>query len=121
MNALQYLRAFLIGGAICVVGQLLLSLTRLTSARILVIFVTAGVVLTALGVYEPLVDFAGAGASVPLTGFGYALASGALKAVEQRELIGAFTGGITATAGGVSAAVVFGFISALIFKPHTKV
>lgn len=77
MNALQYLWAFLIGGAICVVGQLLLSLTRLTSARILVIFVTAGVVLTALGVYEPLVDFAGAGASVPLTGFGYALASGA--------------------------------------------
>ena len=95
---MDYLWAFVIGGGICVIGQLLISLTRLTAARILVIFVTAGVVLTALGLYEPLVKLAGAGATVPLTGFGYALGNGAIEAAKESGVIGAFTGGITATA-----------------------
>ena len=101
-------------------GQLLISLTRLTAARILVIFVTAGVVLTALGLYEPLVKLAGAGATVPLTGFGYALGNGAIEAAKESGVIGAFTGGITATAGGVAAAIVFGYLNALLFTPKTK-
>lgn len=117
---MDYLWAFLIGGGICVIGQLLLSLTRLTPARVLVIFVTAGVILTALGWYEPLVELAGAGATVPLTGFGYALGSGAIEAARESGVIGAFTGGITATAGGVAAAIVFGYLSALLFTPKTK-
>lgn len=121
MDALQYLWSFLIGGAICVIGQLLISLTRLTPARILVIFVTAGVILGAVGLYQPLVDFAGAGASVPLTGFGNALAQGAIKAAAEKGVLGAFMGGITATAGGISAAIGFGYLFALIAKPKTKV
>lgn len=112
--------AFLVGGGICTVGQLLLSLTSLTPARILVLFVVLGVVLTALGVYEPLVSLAGAGATVPLTGFGYSLGKGALEAVREKGLIGAFTGGITATAAGIAAAVVFGYLNAVIFTPKTK-
>ena len=99
-------------------GQLLISLTRLTAARILVTFVTAGVVLTALGLYEPLVKLAGA--TVPLTGFGYALGNGAIEAAKESGVIGAFTGGITATAGGVAAAIVFGYLNALLFTPKTK-
>lgn len=117
---MQYLWTFLVGGAICCIGQVLIEKTNLTSARILVIFVTAGVVLGALGVYRPLVEFAGAGATVPLTGFGYSLAKGAAKGVEEMGLIGAFTGGIRATAGGVAAAIFFGYLNADLFDPHGK-
>lgn len=121
MNAwLIYVKAFVVGGLICVVGQILLQTTKLTSARILVLFVVSGVVLTGLGVYKPLVDFAGAGATVPLTGFGYSLAMGAIESVNKYGLIGALTGGVTRTAAGISAAVLFGLLNALIFKPHAK-
>ena len=113
-------KAFVIGGLICCVGQTLLMFTRLSSARILVLFVVAGVVLTAVGLYKPLVDFAGAGATVPLLGFGYSLASGAISAVQTDGLLGAFTGGIVRTSAGIAAAVLFGFLNALIFKPHAK-
>ena len=117
---MQYLWSFLIGGAICVIGQLLLSFTRLTSARILVLFVVAGVVLGGLGLYQPLVKFAGAGASVPLLGFGNALAKGAIEGAKEHGILGAFSGGINATAAGISAAVLFGWLAALIFRPKTK-
>lgn len=117
---MNYFWAFVIGGAICVVGQILLSKTAMTSARILVLFVTLGVVLTGIGVYEPLVNLGGAGAEVPLTGFGYALAKGAFKGVDEHGLLGALTGGVTGTAGGIAAAVLFGYLIALIFKPKTK-
>lgn len=117
---LIYLKAFLVGGAICAVGEVLLLRTRLTSARILVAFVVAGVFLTGLGVYKPLVDFAGAGATVPLTGFGYSLAMGAIEGVNRYGFWGAFAGGVTRTAAGISAAVLFGLINALLFKPHAK-
>ena len=114
------LKAFAVGGLICCVGQALLMHTKLTSARILVLFVVSGVVLTAIGVYKPLVDFAGAGATVPLLGFGYSLAVGAMRAVQEKGLLGAFTGGIVNTAAGISAAVMFGLLNALIFSPHMK-
>jgi stage V sporulation protein AE len=117
---MQYLWAFLVGGAICVIGQLLLSFTRLTSARILVLFVVTGVVLGGIGVYQPLVDFAGAGASVPLLGFGNALAKGAIEGAKAHGILGAFSGGISATAAGVSAAILFGWLAALLFRPKTK-
>ena len=117
---MQYLWAFLVGGAICVIGQLLLSFTRLTSARILVLFVVTGVVLGGIGVYQPLVDFAGAGASVPLLGFGNALAKGAIEGAKTHGILGAFSGGISATAAGVSAAILFGWLAALLFRPKTK-
>lgn len=117
---MQYLWAFIIGGMLCVAGQLLISLTRLTPARVLVIFVTAGVVLTALGVYRPIVELAGAGATVPLTGFGYCLANGAIEGAKTEGLMGALTGGIKSTAAGVAAAIVFGYIFALVFRPKTK-
>ncbi|MBQ1632791.1 MAG: stage V sporulation protein AE [Clostridia bacterium] len=117
---MQYLWAFLIGGAICVVGQLLLSFTRLTAARILVLFVVGGVVLGGLGLYQPLVDFAGAGASVPLLGFGNALAKGAIDGAKEHGILGALSGGLSATAAGISAAVLFGWLAALIFRPKTK-
>ncbi len=117
---MQYLWAFLIGGAICTVGQLLLSYTRLTSARILVLFVVLGVVLGGLGIYEPLADFAGAGASVPLLGFGNALAKGAIEGAKEHGILGALSGGLSATAAGISAAVLFGWLAALIFRPKTK-
>ena len=117
---LMFLKAFCVGGLICVVGEILLLSTKLTSSRILVLFVTLGVVLTALGLYKPLVDFAGAGATVPLTGFGYSLAMGAIEAVHQYGILGAFTGGVVRTAAGIAAAVVFGLLNALIFKPHAK-
>ncbi len=120
MEYRNYIFAFLIGGGICVVGQLLMSYTNLTPARILVLFVTAGVFLTALGLYEPLVKLAGAGATVPLTGFGYALGMGAIEAAREQGVLGAFTGGVTAAAGGIAAAVLFGALNALIFKPKTK-
>ncbi|MBQ6077011.1 MAG: stage V sporulation protein AE [Clostridia bacterium] len=117
---MQYLWSFLVGGAICTVGQLLLSFTRLTSARILVLFVVSGVVLGGLGIYQPLVDFAGAGASVPLLGFGNALAKGAIEGAKAHGVLGAFSGGISATASGISAAVLFGWLAALIFRPRSK-
>ena len=120
MDFSKYIWVFLIGGAICTVGQLLISLTRMTPARILVAFVTAGVFLTAIGLYKPLVDLAGAGATVPLTGFGYALCKGAIEGAKENGILGAFTGGITGTAGGITAAIVFGYLNALIFKPKTK-
>lgn len=115
----DYLLAFSIGGALCTIGQLLISLTRLTPARILVLFVTSGAILTAVGVYEPLVKIAGAGATVPLTGFGYSLAKGAMEGARE-SLLGAVTGGIKATAAGIGAAIVFGYSAALIFRPKTK-
>ena len=117
---LIYLKAFLVGGTICALGEVLLLRTRLTSARILVAFVVAGVFLTGLGVYKPLVDFAGAGATVPLTGFGYSLAMGAIEGVNRYGFWGAFAGGVTRTAAGISAAVLFGLINALLFKPRAK-
>ena len=120
MEFAMFPKVFLVGGLLCALGQLLLSLTRLTTARILVIFVTAGVVLGALGVYSPLVEWAGAGATVPLTGFGYALSQGAKKAVQEHGLLGAFTGGITATAAGIAAAIIFGYLFALLARPKTK-
>ena len=117
---LPYLKCFLVGGALCAVGQLLIDKTKLTPARILTSYVVAGVVLGALGVYQPLLDFAGAGASVPLTGFGYSLAKGVREAVAERGILGAFTGGFTASAAGICAALVFGYLAALIFKPKEK-
>lgn len=117
---IQYIWAFIIGGAFCAIGQLLISLTRLTPARVLVIFVTSGAVLTALGLYEPIVKLAGAGATVPLTGFGYSLAKGAIEGAKEDGLIGALSGGIKSTAAGVAAAIVFGYLIALIFRPKTK-
>lgn len=117
---MNFLYAFIVGGAICVVGQILLSKTNMTPARILVLFVTAGVVLTAIGLYEPLVEFGGAGAQVPLTGFGYSLAKGAFKAVDESGILGALSGGVAGTAGGIAAAVLFGYLIALIFTPKTK-
>ena len=113
-------RVFVVGGLLCAFGQLLILRTKLTSARILVGYVTAGVILGALGIYKPLVDFAGAGATVPLTGFGYTLAQGAMEAARSEGLLGAFTGGVTAAAGGIAAAVFFGYLAALIFKPKMK-
>lgn len=113
---MQYLWAFLIGGGFCLIGQLLIDLTKLTPARILVSYVVAGVILGAIGVYEPLVEFAGAGATVPLTGFGYLLSKGVFAAVVENGLLGAFTGGFTACAVGLSAAVVFGLLIATCFR-----
>lgn len=117
---LMYVKAFAVGGAICVIGQLLLMKTQLTSARILVGYVTTGVILGALGLYKPLIDFAGAGATIPLSGFGYVLANGAIEAVKSDGILGAFTGGVTAGAGGIAAAVFFGYLAALLFKPKMK-
>lgn len=117
---MEYLRAFVTGGILCIIGQLLIDKTKLAPARILVIYVTAGVLLTAVGLYKPIVEFGGAGATVPLTGFGYALASGVLKGVREHGFLGAFTGGVAGTAGGIAAAVFFGYLIALIFKPGDK-
>ena len=117
---LPYLKAFLVGGVLCLIGQLLIDKTKLTPARILTSYVVAGVALGALGLYQPLVDFAGAGASVPLTGFGNLLAKGVREAVEEKGLVGAFTGGISASAGGICAAVFFALIAALLFRSREK-
>ncbi len=118
--AISCLNAFWTGGIICVIGQILIDKTKLTPARILVSYVVSGVILTAVGIYEPFADFAGAGASVPLTGFGYTLAKGVQKAVEEYGLLGALTGGLTATAGGITAAMLFGLIASLISRPKMK-
>ena len=117
---MQYLQAFLCGGVLCAIGQLLIDKTQLTPARILTGYVVAGVLLQAVGVYQYVVDWGGAGATVPLTGFGYCLAKGVAKAVAEKVILGAFTGGLTATAGGVAAAVFFGVLMAIIFKPKDK-
>lgn len=117
---LKCLYAFLVGGFICLIGQILIDYTKLTPARILVTFVVSGVILTAIGIYEPIVKFAGAGATVPLTGFGYSLANGVKEAVNQYGLIGALSGGLTATAAGIAASVTFGMLMAVFFKPGDK-
>lgn len=116
----EYLWAFLVGGGLCLIGQVLIDYTKLTPARILVGYVVAGVVLTAIGLYEPLVEFAGAGATVPLTGFGYTLAKGVQKGIAENGLMGALGGGIAATAAGISAAILFGYIAALLSRPRAK-
>ena len=117
---MEYLKAFLCGGVLCLIGQILIDRTKLTPARILVIYVTAGVVLSGLGVYQKLADWGGAGATVPLTGFGHLLAKGVKKAVAEQGVIGALTGGVTAAAGGITAAIFFGFLVALVCKPKPK-
>ena len=117
---IQLIKCFVVGGLICIIGQILIDKTKLTPARILVIFVTTGVILGGLGIYKYLVDFAGAGATVPLTGFGYNLAKGTIEAVRNDGIIGVFTGGLKASAGGIAAAVFFGYIASLIAKPKMK-
>ena len=117
---MEYLKAFLVGGAICLAGQVLIDKTKLTPARILVSFVVIGVALGALGIYEPLLEFAGAGAGVPLTGFGNLIAKGVRKSVDEKGLLGIFTGGLTAAAGGITAAIAAGVIAGFIFKPKDK-
>ena len=117
---MEYLRAFLLGGALCAVAQVLIDKTRLAPARILVLYVVAGVVLSGLGLYEPLADWGGAGASVPLTGFGHTLAKGVREAVAEEGWLGVLTGGLRAGAGGVAAAIVFGYLAALLFSSRDK-
>ena len=120
MKMLDYIWAFAIGGGFCVIAQVLIDKTKLTPARILVLYVVAGVILTGIGLYQPLVDFAGCGATVPLTGFGYSLAEGVKKAIDERGLLGALTGGLTATSAGVTAAMVFAWLAAVLFKGKPK-
>jgi len=118
--AVNLIKAFVVGGIFCVVAQILIDKTKLTPARILVAYVTLGVFLTALGVYGNIVDFAGGGATLPLTGFGYSLATGVKKAVDENGLIGALTGGLTATAGGIAAAISFGYLFSVLFRSKPK-
>ena len=115
-----YLKAFLVGGLLCLIGQILIDKTSLTPARILTGYVVAGVILGALGLYEPLIEFAGAGAGVPLTGFGNTLAKGVREAVDRQGFLGIFTGGLGATAGGITAAIIFGLLVSLLFPPKGK-
>ena len=117
---MEYIKAFVIGGALCLIGQILIDKTKLTPARILVSYVVCGVLLTAIGIYKPLVDFAGAGATVPLTGFGYCLANGVKEAVDQDGLLGIFTGGLKATAGGITVAIFSGLVASFLFKAKDK-
>ena len=117
---IPYLKAFLVGGVLCALGQILIDRTKLTPARILTCYVVTGVLLSALRLYAPLAEWAGAGATVPLTGFGHLLAQGAISAVQETGLLGAFTGGVTAAAGGIAAAVFFGFLAAVCFRPKPK-
>ena len=120
INYMQLLYCFITGGIICIIGQILIDKTKLTPARILVLFVTVGAILGGLGIYQHLINFAGAGATVPLTGFGANLAKGAIEEVQKIGLLGAFTGGVKASAGGISAAIFFGYIASLIAKPKIK-
>jgi len=120
MELLDYIKAFLVGGAFCVIAQILLDKTNLTPARILVGYVVAGVILGAIGLYAPLIDFAGAGAATPLSGFGNLIAEGIRKAVDEKGLLGALTGALTAASAGISAAICFGFIASLIFHGKNK-
>ena len=117
---MEYLKAFLVGGGICLVGQLLIDKTKLTPARILVSYVVIGVILGAVGLYEPFAEFAGAGATVPLTGFGSTLAKGVREAVDKQGFLGVFTGGLKATAGGITAAITAGLLAAILFRPKDK-
>ena len=117
---MDYVKAFIVGGILCLIGQILIDKTKLTPARILVGYVCAGVLLSALGIYGPLVDFAGAGATVPLTGFGHCLAKGVKTAIEEKGFMGILLGGLEATAGGITAAILSGLLVALIFKPKDK-
>lgn len=117
---MDYLWAFLVGGLICVIGQILIDKTKLTPARILTGFVVAGVILTAIGAYKPLAEFAGAGATVPISGFGYLMAQGVEKAIHSDGAIGVLTGGFTAAAAGIAAAILFGFLAGLFSKPGDK-
>ena len=117
---MNYIWAFVVGGIFCAIGQVLIDYTKLTPARILVAYVVSGVVLGAIGIYDKLIEFAGAGATVPITGFGYTLARGVEQAVEKSGLLGAFTGGFTATSAGITAAMIFAVIAALLFKPQRK-
>ena len=117
---MDYLKAFAVGGLFCVIGQLLIDKTKLTPARILVTYVVSGVILGAVGVYKPLAEWAGAGATVPLTGFGYSLAKGVKEAVAEKGFLGALTGGVTSTAGGIAAAIFLGVLVAFVFKPKPK-
>ena len=117
---MDYLKAFLVGGVFCLIGQILIDKTKLTPARILVCYVVAGVILGAIGIYKHIADFGGAGATVPLTGFGYSLAKGVKEGIQKDGILGIFTGGLTATAGGIAAAVVFGWLAGLIFRPKDK-
>lgn len=117
---LDIFKAFLIGGVLCAIGQLLIDYTKLTPARILTGYVVAGVILSAIGIYKPIADFAGAGATVPLTGFGHLLAEGVRKSISEDGFLGIFTGGMTAGAGGITAAILFGLVAALIFKQKDK-
>ena len=117
---MEYLKAFVVGGLFCVIGQLLLDFTKLTPARILVGYVVTGVILSAVGLYKPLIDFAGAGATVPLTGFGHLLANGVKQAIGSDGMIGIMTGGLTASAGGIAASVFFGYVVSLIAKPKIR-
>lgn len=118
---MEYFKAFVVGGAFCVIGQLLIDLTKLTPARILTSYVVAGVILGAFGLYEPIIEFAGAGATVPLTGFGYLLSKGVKEAITTNGLLGAFTGGLSACAAGIAAAVFFSFLAGLCFKSGSKI
>lgn len=120
MDWLMYVKAFTVGGLICVIGQILIDKTKLTPGRILVIFVATGVFLTVIGVYEYVVNFAGTGATVPIVGFGYLLGKGVIKGIEESGFLGIFTGGVTAAAGGIAASVIFGYLIALIFNPKAK-
>lgn len=117
---MEYARAFIVGGLICVLGQILIQRTKLTPARIVVMFVSAGAILSGLGLYQPLVDYAGAGATVPITGFGHTLAKGVIAEVQTSGILGIFTGGFTAAAGGIGAAVLFGYLASAIFQPQSK-
>lgn len=117
---MEYLKCFIVGGLICVIGQVLLDRTKLTNGKIMVLFLVAGAVLQAIGVYQSIVDFAGAGATVPISGFGYSLAKGAIEEVKSEGFLGAFTGGIRNTASGITVAIVFGYLAALIANPKSK-
>lgn len=117
---IEYLKVFITGGLICSIGQILIDKTKITPARILVLFVTLGTIFTALGIYGPLVEFGGAGATVPISGFGYCLGNGVIEAVKEMGFLGIFTGGVKATAAGIAAAVTFGFIASLVAKPSIK-
>lgn len=117
---MDWIKAFISGGLLCLIGQILIDYTKLTPARILTGYVVAGVIMSALGLYEPFAEFAGAGASVPLTGFGHLLADGVRDAVDENGLLGIFTGGISSAAGGITAALLFGLLASLVFKPKDK-
>lgn len=117
---MDYINAFWVGGLLCVLAQILIDRTKLTPARILVVYVTAGVILGGVGIYKPLVEFAGAGATTPLTGFGYLISKGVREAVDEKGLLGALTGPLTAAAGGITAALVFGYLACLLFKGKPK-